>query len=515
MTSRPSWKRIFLAEVAMCCLLTGGEAGAAVFSVNSTADQGDVDPGDGVCADATGKCTLRAAIQETNTTVEVDTVRLRAGLYRLTIGGVDRGAENGDLNIRHSLTILGAGANTTIVDGNGLDRVFNVYTEPNEQGKVSFSNLTIQNGSANVGGGLISGGATLSLKNCNILRNRATEEGGGMYLDSGDQVLVGCKVKNNIASGAGVVRGGGIRGSNLSSAVTLTRCEVSNNSAISTENSAEGGGLSFVSNTLLITGGRISDNVASGHGDGGWGGGIAARVDDTLTINGTTISGNLVACYTAGCESVGGGGTMHGPTISFKGTVSGNMAFGELSYCGGLSIYGSEPIQIQSSSIKNNVVVASDRGGAGGISTSGAVAQITSSTITGNSVSAPIAMAGGLFPSEATLTRVVVKDNSLRGSVSAWGGGIFSYGHLTLNATSVESNTAVSPAGLGGGVYSDGRVDPHDVDIMRASRIKFNFASSDGGGIFQNNDLVASTIGKSANSVVSGNLPNNSVPPLP
>ena len=41
-------------------------AHAKRFNVNSTQDAVDLNPGDGICATATGECTLRAAIQETN-----------------------------------------------------------------------------------------------------------------------------------------------------------------------------------------------------------------------------------------------------------------------------------------------------------------------------------------------------------------------------------------------------------------------------------------------------------------
>ena len=57
---------VVLATVVM------GSASAAVgvtFTVNSTADGADASVGDGVCADATGACTFRAAIQESNASV--------------------------------------------------------------------------------------------------------------------------------------------------------------------------------------------------------------------------------------------------------------------------------------------------------------------------------------------------------------------------------------------------------------------------------------------------------------
>jgi CSLREA domain-containing protein len=39
---------------------------ATTFTVNSLADTGDAVPGNGLCADAGGLCTLRAALQEAN-----------------------------------------------------------------------------------------------------------------------------------------------------------------------------------------------------------------------------------------------------------------------------------------------------------------------------------------------------------------------------------------------------------------------------------------------------------------
>jgi CSLREA domain-containing protein len=46
------------------------------FSVNTTSDAADVNPGDGICQIAIGSdlCTLRAAIQESNTVPGLDTI---------------------------------------------------------------------------------------------------------------------------------------------------------------------------------------------------------------------------------------------------------------------------------------------------------------------------------------------------------------------------------------------------------------------------------------------------------
>ncbi len=46
----------------------------AVFTVNSTDDTGDSNPGDGICDDGTGNCTLRAAIEEANANFGKDSI---------------------------------------------------------------------------------------------------------------------------------------------------------------------------------------------------------------------------------------------------------------------------------------------------------------------------------------------------------------------------------------------------------------------------------------------------------
>ncbi len=61
---------VVLGLLALAALLTGPAplAHAATFTVNSTGNGADSDPGDGVCETASGNgvCTLRAAIQEAN-----------------------------------------------------------------------------------------------------------------------------------------------------------------------------------------------------------------------------------------------------------------------------------------------------------------------------------------------------------------------------------------------------------------------------------------------------------------
>lgn len=99
--------------------LTAPAAAGAEFTVNSTADDGDASPGDGMCATSSGECTLRAAIEETNALDGPNTVTVPAGTYY-----------TGDLEITDDLTLTGEGAEQTIIDGGGVRRVFTVLSPP-------------------------------------------------------------------------------------------------------------------------------------------------------------------------------------------------------------------------------------------------------------------------------------------------------------------------------------------------------------------------------------------------
>src|SRR6185369_16471808 len=97
----------------------------ATFTVNSTADIAGLANN---CVTGTGQCTLRSAIQAANASAAADTIILPAGTYTLTlIGAGENAAATGDLDVvaaGGALTITGADAATTIIDGNNTDRIF-------------------------------------------------------------------------------------------------------------------------------------------------------------------------------------------------------------------------------------------------------------------------------------------------------------------------------------------------------------------------------------------------------
>jgi hypothetical protein len=76
-------------------------------------------------------CSLREAIIAANAAPGADTIVLNEGGYILARQGEDQTAFNGDLDITDSLTITGAGATRTTIDGNSYrtrNRVFDIFT---------------------------------------------------------------------------------------------------------------------------------------------------------------------------------------------------------------------------------------------------------------------------------------------------------------------------------------------------------------------------------------------------
>ena len=162
---------------------------AVSFTVDTTADAVDANPGDGVCATAADACSLRAAVQETNALPGADVITLPAGTYTLTIppAGVN-GADVGDLNITDDLTISGSDPRelaNTIVDGNALDRIFDI----DDPVSVTMSVFTIINGAARDGGAIKITVGSLSLNQMSLSENAATGTGipnGGAIAVFGD-----------------------------------------------------------------------------------------------------------------------------------------------------------------------------------------------------------------------------------------------------------------------------------------------------------------------------------------
>ena len=269
---------------------------AATFEVDSTTDAVDANPGDAVCDDGFGRCTLRAAIMEANTLAGRVAINLPAGTYALSIAGREEdAAATGDLDLADDLAITGDGADTTIVDGGGLDRVFHILPGST----VDITGVAVRNGNPGdaSGGGIFNDkGRTLTLTDSTVAGNSAATLDGGIS-NNGELDIRDSNIGDNEAKfGGGIANDG---------TLTLSGSTVAGNSA-----AGLGGGISN-DGELDISDSTVRDNEAK------FGGGIAN--DGTLTLSGSTVAGNSVA-------ALGGGIFNNGKLDVSDSTVSDNEA---------------------------------------------------------------------------------------------------------------------------------------------------------------------------------------------
>ncbi|MBI3115271.1 MAG: CSLREA domain-containing protein [Candidatus Kerfeldbacteria bacterium] len=302
---------IMSAVALFSLLLTSGipTVDAAIFVVDITADTVDSSPGDGVCADSAGNCSLRAAIIEANAFAGADVITLPAGTYSLTIAGTGEDATlTGDLDITGDLTINGAGVAVTHIDGGSLDRVLDIQSGAT----VQVNGVSIQKGDpASNAGGILNQGA-LTLTKSAVVDNTGLNFGGGIG-NLGTLTLIDSTVSHNETNGLNLSGGGGgvfnqgmmtLMGSTFNDNMTLGRggaiynldqtLDVTN-STISGNIALNGGGLFNRFGTIGITHGTVAGNTATDNGGGIW------NFGGTLSVANTIVSGNMAATAATNC----------------------------------------------------------------------------------------------------------------------------------------------------------------------------------------------------------------------
>ncbi len=257
-------RTLVMLMVGLTAAVTEGSASAVAFTVNTTSDTHDKTPGDNTCADSsrpTPKCSLRAAIEEANALNGNITITLPAGTYKL-----NPASGFGHLSITAPITLNGAGAATTIIDGQGKTRVMYVNVI-----SIILSSVTLRNGNG-----------CSSSTSCG-----AAQPGGNIFIDTNGWVTARHDVFTSTISmtappfpGAGALVNG---------ALDLTNSTFDNNKA---PNDAFGGQQFSGGGIFIPLGGfaiveysTISNNAATRGGGIGVGGG-------NLTVRNSTISGN-------------------------------------------------------------------------------------------------------------------------------------------------------------------------------------------------------------------------------
>lgn len=285
---------------------------AITYTVNSTLDEVDTEPGDRVCLTNSGTCTLRAAVMEANASRGPDTVSLPSGTYPLTISATgDESLDRiGDLDITQPLAIIGNAANRPVIQALSTgSRVIDDHTSVTGS-VVHLQDLEITGGSTSSAGGGLYGRQVLRLTNVKVWGNRSSNCGGGIS-SAGALIMVGSEVSDNEAR-----CGGGI---SMSGETTIATSSIFGNRAVVDDPEsitlAEGGGLSISGDTVTITNSAIFDNRVETTLGQAYGGGISYSTTNTLTVTNSTLSGNEVKSSGGGSTFGGGIALMYGNAV--------------------------------------------------------------------------------------------------------------------------------------------------------------------------------------------------------
>jgi len=408
---------------------------APVFVVTTTADTAD-----GLCT--SDDCSLREAVQMSNSCAGIQTISIPAGTYALTrLGAGEDAASTGDLDITDSVQILGAGSPT--VDGNRTDRVFDVLAGTT----VDMTGFTIRHGQSDDGGGIRSHGI-LRLHRMTLQENVVTSPadppapgptgGGGAILSERDGTLL---LEESVVIGNSAYQGGGIA-AYPNATTSLPRSLVDIRDTVIAENSAAsaGGGLFlYVSITVTLTNVVIRDNTAvSDRGNGIWNGAL-------LNLDYVHIYGNRGGIYGGGIYNY-----FAGHLTAYHSLIENNLSrFGGGVYSEGDATF------VQSAIVHNRV----ERGLGGGLFNAGtdAFLSVINSTVSGN-----------------------------------WGDGIINTGSLLMGFSTVAYNTGVGvsswfPSTVHNSILAGNAGGDCDGGIVLE---RFNIESTDTCGFNETGDLV-------------------------
>lgn len=267
------------------------------------------------CADDGGASTLRAVFSSAQPGDTVDLTQLTCGLISLETGAIASDAFN--------ITVLGPGADRLVIDGGGVDRVFDVTS-------ATFSNLSITRGYAS--GDFASGGCIISAFDVTLISSRITDckvvgaayaRGGAVFAGYSAHLISSTVSGNQAIASSGEARGGGVDGhyGGVSAVYSTIVSNTASGAAGSYGGGLFGGGMTFLdrstisgnvadvgggvfSRTAYLASGflRLSNSTVSGNTARVRGGGVATRDSVSMQIRNSTIAFNQ-----AGSGSGGGG----------------------------------------------------------------------------------------------------------------------------------------------------------------------------------------------------------------
>lgn len=269
---------LFLAAV-LALSAAAPPARAAVFIPNKLTDSAD-----GACD---SDCSLREAILAANAADGQDFIVLGPGTYSLTLAGTgeDLGA-TGDLDVAEDLAIVGRDAAGTVIEGNLMDRVFDVAAGA----RLELASLTVTGGQVfNADGAALRVAGELDLTRVVVGSSAARDGKGGGIAALGEDSVLNID-QSTIQLNTSTLQGGGIY---LEGTIHMVNSTLWGNAALQ----VGGGGLyaredalGTVSNSTLFQNGTLAPS----------GGGVYVVPQPFIAVDFVTFKNTIIARSSAG-----------------------------------------------------------------------------------------------------------------------------------------------------------------------------------------------------------------------
>ena len=519
-----SLRRALPATLVVGIFLTlAGTASAASFTVNDPTDAALANPAGTACESTNGgSCTLRAAVQAADNAGGASTITVPAGEFKLTIPstGADDPA-SGDLDVKSgtSVTLTGAGAGSTTLNANHVDREFAVQNGAS----LSVSGVTIEHGaqpdtspsdnstspgrggaiyndgflfvdrsvltgnSADFGGGVVfsdTAASATSITNSTVSFNASDDPGGAIEAYSGTITLTGDTISHNSADSEGGVLYADDAGHTVG-AVTVANTTLTNNSA-----DGEGGVLKlYEAGALTISNSNLSDNTADSDG-----GAIYDERSGPISITGSAVNNDTTDASDGGAlyEDASQGLTVKNSSF--------NNDYG--SEGGAIYKYESGSLVVESSTFDSNSNDDTDGGAI--YDEYGEGFTVTNSSFVGNSASD--SSGGAIYEYGAGFLNVsgsTFKGNSAGDSD---GGAIYQEdSSLSVRKSSFTENHGC----CGGALYARGKEASTPETITESSFTDNSSCSDEGGAIYDdegNMEVTATTFANNSSCYYGGAL---------
>ena len=329
--------KIISYAVVVLCFFTFCSAEAAIFGVANVTE-------------------LQSALTTAQSNAQDDTINLAPGTYSFS-SRLDYFPGESE---SFSLTIQGAGAGTTILDGGNSTSILRIENGAVLDGtntNVAIRGVTFQNGNENLmeGGALYIGNpyAQTTIEDSVFQNNTAVLGAGALYLDGGSANIARNTFTGNSSTGPDSIGG----------ALYTT----------------------ILGGPLTLNGNMFSSNVAGGEGGGAY---VSTEFGGSLTLSGNTFTGNSGS-------SAGGAflSSQTGPAIISGNIFKDNIAStSSQSDGGGVAVFSLSSVKMVNNLFTGNRT--SQRGAGAMISIYSNQNQITNNTFVGNSSTGAYDQAG-------------------------------------------------------------------------------------------------------------------------